>query len=57
MKWLVDEIHPQAEVVRVVLNNLNTIPAPRFMRLSLRKRPTNFAGNWNFISPPNMAAG
>ena len=24
MKWLVDEIHPQAEVVRVVLDNLST---------------------------------
>ena len=24
MKWLVDERHPQAEVIRVVLDNLNT---------------------------------
>jgi hypothetical protein len=24
MKWLVDEVHPEAEIVRVVLDNLNT---------------------------------
>jgi hypothetical protein len=24
MKWLVDEVHPDAEVIRIVLDNLNT---------------------------------
>jgi hypothetical protein len=24
MKWLVDEVHPEAEIIRVVLDNLNT---------------------------------
>jgi hypothetical protein len=24
MKWLVDELHPEAEIIRVVLDNLNT---------------------------------
>ena len=33
MRWLVDEAYPEVEVVRVVLDNLNTFPATEARRI------------------------
>ena len=38
MKWLVDDVYPEAEVIRVVLDNLNThTPAAFYKTLSLEE--------------------
>ena len=36
MRWLADEAYPEAEVVRVVLDNLNTHPAVEARRIAKR---------------------
>ncbi len=38
MKWLVEEVYPQAVIIRVVLDNLSTHkPAALYERLSSRR--------------------
>jgi hypothetical protein len=39
MKWLVDEAFPEAEVIRVVLDNLNTHTPAACIRPSRRRKP------------------
>jgi len=57
MKWLVDEVHPEAEIIRVVLDNLNThkpaalyetfppVEARRIVK-KLEFHPTPKHGSW-----------
>jgi len=57
MKWLVDEVYPEAEVIRVVLDILGTHkPAASMKSFHLQKRGGS-SKSWSFISPRNMAVG
>ena len=56
MRWLVVEAYPEAEVIRVVLDNLNT-HRNACTRRSRRRRPGALRGSWSFITHPSMAAG
>jgi hypothetical protein len=66
MRWLVDEAYPQAEVIRVVLDNLNThtpaslyaaFPAPEARRLvrKLEFHHTPKHGSWLNVAECELA--
>jgi len=66
MKWLVDEGYPDAQVVRVVLDNLNThkiaslyatFPAPEARRIArkLEFHPTPKHGSWLNVAESELA--
>ena len=60
MKMLVDVHYPQAQVIRVVLDNLNThtpIRPPPCMRPLPQRRHTAWCKSWSFITHPNTAVG
>ena len=57
MRWLVDEAYPDAKVIRVVLDNLNTHTAASLYALSRPARPVGWLASWSFITRPNMAVG
>ena len=51
MRWLADEAYPEAEVVRVVLDNL------RCTRLSRLRRPGGLRNGWSSTTPPSTHGG
>ena len=57
MRWLADEAYPDAQVVRLVLDNLNTLAQRRCTRLSRLRRPGGLPNGWSSTTPPSMAAG
>jgi hypothetical protein len=57
MQWLVDEVYPLAEIIRVVLDNWPPINLPLCMKLSHPKKHDGFSRSWNSITHPNMAVG
>jgi DDE superfamily endonuclease len=57
MKWLVDERYPDAEVIRVILDNLNTLGQDRSTKPSRRKKRFGSGTSWNSITRLNMALG
>jgi hypothetical protein len=67
MRWLVDEAYPDAEVIRVILDNLNThgtaslypaFPAPEARRVAkkLEFHHTPLHGSWLNIAECELAA-
>ena len=59
MRWLVDEAYPDAEVVRLVMDNLNTHkPGSLYEAFEPCEAHQGASLNgWSFITPPLMAAG
>ena len=57
MRWLADEAYPEAEVVRVVLDNLNTHRRRPCTRLSRLRKPGGLPGGWSFITRPSTGVG
>jgi len=57
MKWLVDEVYPDAKIIQLGLDNLNTHkPASLYETFPLRK-PSVFSRNCTFITHPNTVVG
>ena len=57
IRWLVDDVYPHAEYVRIVQDNLNThIPLPCMKSCLLQKR-TGSCDESSFITLPNMPVG
>ena len=57
MRWLVVEAYPEAEVIRVVLDNLNTHHKASLYEAFPAAEARRIAGSWSFITHPSMAAG
>jgi len=57
MRRLADEHYPESEKVRVVLDNLNTIPRPRSTRRSSRRRHGASCVGWSSITRPSTPPG
>ena len=58
MRWLVEEACPEAGVIRVVLDHLNTHrKAPLYEAFPGRRRPGASPGSWSFTPRPSMAVG
>ncbi len=57
MKWLVDEQYPEAEVIRVVMDNLNPTNQRRATRPLHPKRRAASSSSWSFTSRRSMAVG
>ena len=57
MKWLVDEAYPEAQVVRLVLDNLNTHKLGSLYETHTPAEADASPSAWSFITPQNMAAG
>ncbi len=57
MRWLVDEAYPVVEVVRVVLDNLNTPAWRRCTRRSRQRRPGGLPNGWSSTIPPSTGVG
>ena len=58
MRWLVDEAYPEADLVRVVLDNLNTHRiASRCTRPSRQPRLGALRSVWSFTIRPSTAVG
>ena len=58
MQRLVDEHYPEAEKVRVVLDNLNThTPRPRCTRRSSPRKPGASCAGWSSTTPPRTPPG
>ena len=53
MRWLVDEAYPDAEVVRLVLDNLSSARSTKHLS---HPKPGASLNGWSFITPPLMAA-
>ena len=47
MRWLVDEAYPEVEVVRVVLDNLNTHRMASLYERSRQRRPGGLPNGWS----------
>jgi hypothetical protein len=57
VRWLVDEVYPHAEYLRLVQDNLNThTPAALYEPFRLPKHAASCNG-WIFIIPPSTAVG
>ena len=57
MKWLIDEVYPEVEIIRVVLDNLNTHTVAALYETFEAVEPIGWLIGWNFITRPNMAVG
>ena len=58
MQWLVDERYPEAEKIRVVLDNLNTHkPASLYAAFASAEARRILSQGWSFITRPNTGAG
>ena len=57
MRWLVDEAYPDAPVVRVVLDNLNTHRMAPSTRPSTPPKLGASSGGWNFTTRPSTPVG
>jgi hypothetical protein len=57
MKELADEYYPEAEVIVMVLDNLNTHMPASFTKRLTRKRPAVWSIGLSFITRPNKAVG
>jgi hypothetical protein len=57
MKDLVDVHFPEAAVISVVLDNLNTHTRRRSIPPFGQRKPAAFCGNWIFTIRPSMAVG
>ena len=56
MRWLVDEAYPEVEVVRVVLDNLNTHRMASLYEASRQRRP-RIAKRLGSTTPPSTEVG
>src|SRR5215218_7996107 len=57
-KELVDLRYPEAERIVLVMDNLNThTPALLYVRLSIRRRPSDLPIVWRSTTRPSTAAG
>ena len=57
MRMLVDSYYPEAEVIRLVVDNLNTHTPAALYEAFPRLKPTAFCNAWSFTIRPNMVAG
>ena len=57
MRWLVDEAYPEAEVVRVVLDNLNTHRTASLYQTFPAPGPGGLQEGWSSTTPPSTAVG
>ena len=58
MRWLVDEAYPEAEKIRVVLDNLNIHkPASLYQAFRPDARLGKYANAWSFTTLPSTAVG
>ena len=57
MRWLADEAYPEAEVVRVVLDNLNTHRRASLYETFPAAEAGGSPGGWIFITRPSTGVG
>ena len=57
IKELVEVRYPDAERIRLVLDNLNPLRRPRCMRFFRAPKRSAWPTSWRSITPPNMAVG
>ena len=58
MRWLADEAYPEAEVIRVVLDNLNTHRrASLYETFLMLRKPGGSPGGWSFITRQSTEVG
>lgn len=57
MQWLADEAYPDAEVIRVVLDNLNTHTVAALYETFEAAKLTACVIGWSSITHPSMGAG
>jgi DDE superfamily endonuclease len=57
MQELVDVHFPEADVIKLVVDNLNTHTPAAVYEILHQLRPAGSPGNWSFTLPPSMAAG
>ena len=57
MRWLVDEAYPEVEVVRVVLDNLNTHRAASLYETFPAPEARRIAQRLEFTTPPSTGVG
>ena len=57
MRWLVDQAYPEAQVVRVVLDNLNTHRAASLYETFPAPEAGGLCNGWSSTTPPSTAVG
>ena len=57
MRWLVDEAYPEAQVVRLVLDNLNTHRTASLYETFPAAEAGGLPGGWSFTIRPSTGVG
>lgn len=57
MKWLIDEVYPNAEKIVLVMDNLNTRTIASFYKAFPPAEAYRLSQKWRFTTPQNMDPG